>query len=143
MTTHRIILHAAACVALGIAGTLGVQHGATLAPVDHEVQASGVQRSSKWPAVRKAFLETHGSCAACGTDKDLEVHHEKSFATHPSLELEPSNFIVLCRHGPHACHFRIGHGLRWDGGGNPDVRKDATESLKKVKAAHAGIWLKE
>lgn len=66
-------------------------------------------RSKDWSKVRKAFLAEHKYCAACGTDKNLQVHHLKPFSKYPWLELVPANLITLCG----KCHFTVGHGGSW------------------------------
>lgn len=58
-------------------------------------------RSGQWPTIRKQFLKGNPACVVCGTKgsflKPNEVHHIKSFATHPELELSFQNFITGCR----------------------------------------------
>lgn len=62
-------------------------------------------RSHLWPEVRKAHLNLEPYCRVCGSERDLEVHHEREFARYPELELDPKNLITLCRH----CHYCVGH----------------------------------
>jgi 5-methylcytosine-specific restriction enzyme A len=69
---------------------------------------SGTQRSDKWPAVEKAWLKEHGSCAVCNRRDKLQVHHKQPFHTHPQLELDTTNLITLCESGT-ACHLDFGH----------------------------------
>jgi 5-methylcytosine-specific restriction enzyme A len=71
----------------------------------------GHARSGHWPTVRKHFLESHPTCAVCGGKEKLEVHHLKPFHTHPSLELDPNNFITLCESEKNGvnCHLLFGH----------------------------------
>jgi 5-methylcytosine-specific restriction endonuclease McrA len=91
------------------------------------------KRSSKWPALRKSFLETNSSCAACGCTKHLEVHHIEPFHENPFLELDPNNLITLCdKPGKDNCHLEVGH-LGSFKSKNPNVRTDAEEKLKKSK----------
>ena len=92
------------------------------------LQAHGEPRSPHWPKVRAAFLATHKTCAVCGANHDLEIHHCLPFHTHPELELEDSNLITLCR--PH--HQLIGHLMEWKSW-NADVRDDASALLKKIR----------
>ena len=61
-------------------------------------------RSPKWQALRNAYIKAHPSCIVCGR-KAEEVHHLRSFATAPELELDLSNLRSVC----HDCHFAIGH----------------------------------
>lgn len=73
---------------------------------------NGVARSGKWPTVRKKFLLENPACAVCGaTTGKREVHHIKSFHTHPELELVVSNFITLCENKKDGvnCHLLFGH----------------------------------
>lgn len=87
----------------------------------HKVTSAG-KRSSQWPEVRDEFLKSNPTCAACGADKRLNVHHMKPFHLHPDLELDPSNFITLCM--VLDCHLLIGHGDNFKAY-NPDVKADA------------------
>jgi hypothetical protein len=84
-------------------------------------------RSSKWPAVRNAYIKAHPTCAACGR-KATEVHHILPFHDHPELELDPDNLIALCDRD----HLLLGHldsWLSW----NPNVRTDAAIMLNKIQ----------
>lgn len=103
-------------------------------------------RSSKWPAVRDAYLKTHPKCAYKGCNRvPLEVHHIKPYHLYPELELEPSNFITLCRDEVANHHLYGGH----DGdfrGSNPNIREDAKngkypEKGGKLQKKHAE-WLR-
>lgn len=89
-------------------------------------------RSPKWPTVRTAFLREYPRCEACGTTRDLNVHHIIPFHERPDLELSKSNLITLCRKH----HFEIGHlcgnGRRnWALCSNPRVREDAAKERAK------------
>jgi hypothetical protein len=53
------------------------------------------KRSSEWSRVRKEFLEKNPVCACCGGTKKLQVHHIQPFHSHPELELEESNLILV------------------------------------------------
>ncbi len=88
-------------------------------------------RSPHWPTFRKHFLETHPSCEATGTDIDLELHHIVPFSKDPSLELSPTNIIVLT----HPIHFFLGHWGDWHCF-NPNIREDAAALLKKIQNRH-------
>lgn len=70
--------------------------------------AKHFKRSSGWSAVRKAHLNAHPKCAACGAKRLLQVHHIQPFKENPSLELDPANLITLCL--LKECHVDIGHG---------------------------------
>lgn len=85
-------------------------------------------RSGKWPAVRAAYLREHPACEACGSTKDLNVHHCKSFAAYPELELSEANLLTLCRDD----HFLLGHARSWTHW-NPHVREDAALMLERIK----------
>ena len=93
----------------------------------------GQKRSSKWPTVRKHHLEAHPTCAVCGGDKVLEVHHKISFAQNPDLELDPNNLITLCESKSYGllCHLVIGHRGNYKKI-NPDVVEDAAYWNKKL-----------
>ena len=74
---------------------------------------AGAKRSSKWRAVRKAHLQKHPTCAVCGGDKKLEVHHKVPFWAAPKLELRTGNLITLCHRSSRIkglpCHRLWGH----------------------------------
>lgn len=112
-------------------------------PIERPVVAAHA-RSSKWPAVRDAYLVLHPACEACGSRDDLDVHHVKPFHIDPTRELDPTNLITLCSsdrtpdNGAESrnCHLHIGHKCA-DGRGrwtceNPDVRKDAADARRKI-----------
>ena len=86
----------------------------------------GTPRSSKWPAVRKAFVKSNPYCAACGTTKELEVHHIIPFHIDASRELDTANLLTLCQD----CHFYIGHLKDWNRY-NPQVRDDALALFRR------------
>lgn len=75
--------------------------------VREKVKSTG--RSPHWGSVRDEAIAAHGSCAACGSSRRLQVHHVMPFHLHPELELDPANLIVLCM-DENECHLRIGHG---------------------------------
>jgi 5-methylcytosine-specific restriction protein A len=85
-------------------------------------------RSPEWPKVEHAHLKLFPTCAACGSNKRLQVHHIRPFHLHPELELDPNNLITLCM-SPNDCHILIGHGDDFKAY-NPNVQTDAS----KVKA---------
>jgi 5-methylcytosine-specific restriction enzyme A len=89
-----------------------------------------LKRSGQWPAVRKKHLEMEPSCQACGTKKNLAVHHIQPFHEHPKLELDHSNLITLCEE--HHCHLVFGHLCSWYSY-NANVREDVKWFLAKVK----------
>ena len=99
----------------------------------------GAARSGKWPAVRAEYLRLHPTCEACGTDRELNVHHVHPFHEHPELELQMSNLITLCR----THHLALGHDpdgpdgplpRNWSAS-NPHVRRDAAKMLSKTTVA--------
>lgn len=89
-------------------------------------------RSTRWPAVRAAYLKQNPACEVCGKKRVLlapiEVHHIVPFHIRPDLELEPSNLISLCRDH----HILFGHLMNWKSW-NIDVRSDADEWRNKIK----------
>lgn len=85
-------------------------------------------RSPKWPAARRQWLRAHPECEACGGRGQLDVHHVTPFHKDPSRELDPANFMTLCR--PH--HLFVGHLMAW-ASWNPDARTDAAAWRAKVK----------
>jgi hypothetical protein len=86
-------------------------------------------RSSKWSQVRKNHLKSNDKCAACGTDKDLEVHHIVPVHINADLELDPDNLITLCSR---SCHLLIGHLMDFKSW-NPHVIHDAKNICIKIK----------
>lgn len=100
------------------AGALVLTHWPT---AKHET--FGAARSPHWPKVRAEHLAKFPTCAACGTDRDPQVHHVQPLHL-GGAELDPGNLITLCGPGGHGCHFAIGH--LWDfKRANPKVREDA------------------
>lgn len=75
-------------------------------------KTNGEARDPKWEKESKAFL-VGKVCAACGTDKHLQVHHKKPFHLFRSLELVKSNWIVLCETPGKNCHLNDGHLGDW------------------------------
>jgi hypothetical protein len=67
------------------------------------------KRSPKWKKVRNDFIKNNPLCAACGTKKNLEVHHVKPYNVYPELELDKNNLVTLCRDH----HFTFGHFCDW------------------------------
>ena len=124
--TYKFVL--AGVTAVVLAACLAIWSLSADRPV-HDVYS--LPRSSQWRSVRGAYLKLHPNCEACGADGTLgpiEVHHVVPFSTDPSLELDPTNLISLCRAGNN-CHLNIGHHPRgsprdWSKS-NPDVRADA------------------
>lgn len=86
-------------------------------------------RSPGWSKVRKDHLKHNNYCAACGSTRNLEVHHIEPVHLNPAKELDPSNLITLC---DQYCHFAIGHLMDYKSW-NKNVIKDAEVYLDKVK----------
>ena len=72
----------------------------------------------QWRKTRNAYVKEHPKCAACGYDKDLEVHHCKPWHLYPALRYDFENLVTLCS----ACHFRYGHGQNYKHW-NPQIRE--------------------
>jgi hypothetical protein len=89
-----------------------------------------IPRSPEWPKVRAQHLKMEPTCQACGTKKNLTVHHIIPFHIDMSKELDHSNLITLCEE--HHCHFVFGHLDSWFSY-NIHVREDAKNWLEKVK----------
>jgi hypothetical protein len=88
------------------------------------------ERSSKWPALRKQFLQGK-SCAVCGSTKKLEAHHKEPFHLFPERELDPLNLIALCESRKDLnCHLVFGH-LGDFKSYNPSVVTDSATWHKK------------
>lgn len=103
-------------------------HAIRVVKAKRHAKKTDPKRSSHWPTVRKHHLEEHGTCAACGGTKKLQVHHCAPFHSHPELELDPKNLITLCERLGKDCHILIGHGdsFLWY---SPTVVADAAEVL--------------
>lgn len=86
-------------------------------------------RSPKWPELRKQHITEHNTCAACGRNKKLEVHHIEPVHINPDRELDPSNLITLC---DDPCHLIFGHLLNYKSW-NKNVVQDSIVYLDKVK----------
>lgn len=91
-------------------------------------------RSSEWPKVRKEHLRLNPVCAVCEGTEKLQVHHIKSFSTHPELELQPSNLITLCESGGSNHHLLFGH-LDNFKRINPEVVSDCANWSNKIKSS--------
>ena len=99
------------------------------------------ERSSKWPTLRKHFLEAHPYCAYCGAKDRLQVHHIKPFHIDPNLELDTNNLIVLCETPGTDHHLEIGHLGNFHSEGNPNVVEDCRKHRAELEAA--GKWPKD
>lgn len=86
-------------------------------------------RSPKWSSVRKEHLNSQPSCAACGKNKKLEVHHIEPVHVNPDRELDPSNLVTLC---DNPCHIIFGHFMDYKSW-NKDVVDDCSIYLQKLK----------
>jgi cytochrome c553 len=89
------------------------------------------ERSSKWPALRRAYLTANPTCAACGGPATV-VHHVLPFHLYPKLELEWGNLMAFCGE----CHFVVGHRGNWRDY-NPCAREDAAYRLWDRQAREA------
>lgn len=86
-------------------------------------------RSPKWSSVRKQHIETYSSCAACGRNKKLEVHHIEPVHINPERELDPTNLITLC---DDPCHLVFGHLMNYKSW-NKYVINDCFVYLNRIK----------
>ena len=85
-------------------------------------------RSNQWSKVRAEHLKKQPICQACGSKKDLDVHHIEPVSVNPNRELDPSNLITLCSK---YCHLAIGH-LMDTKSWNENVIEDAKVYYNKV-----------
>jgi 5-methylcytosine-specific restriction endonuclease McrA len=88
-----------------------------------------VARSSDWPKVRKEHLKTQPFCQACGTIKDLEVHHIEPVHLVPQKELDVNNLITLCGS---RCHLLFGHLMDYKSW-NTNVVEDTNIFYNKIQ----------
>lgn len=58
--------------------------------------------STEWRNVAKQVRLRDGACQACGTTRDLTVHHIRGIHDAPELRYDPDNLTTLCR----SCHAR-------------------------------------
>ena len=86
-------------------------------------------RSPKWRNIRNNHLKLHNKCEACGSTKDLEVHHIVPVHIDADKELDPSNLITLCAK---SCHLLFGHLMDFKSY-NPQVVKDSQEIFSKIR----------
>jgi hypothetical protein len=93
---------------------------------------AAMPRSPRWSSLRKAIILRDKSCAACGSKKDLTVHHIVPFHLRPDLELVEDNLIVLCEGPVVNCHFLYGHALDWRAY-NPEVVTVAAMTLGLIR----------
>ena len=73
----------------------------------------GGVRSSKWPATEKAYRKLRPISEISGSKgtllNPLQVHHKKSFASHPEDELNFANLLTVTREE----HYIICHLENW------------------------------
>lgn len=86
-------------------------------------------RSPLWREVRKKHIEKQPFCQACGSIKNLQVHHIEPFHINPSRELDPDNLITLCGKN---CHLVFGHLMDYTSW-NTEVIHDSGVYLNKIK----------
>jgi 5-methylcytosine-specific restriction protein A len=95
----------------------------------------GAKRDPRWPEVRAKHLERYPTCAVCGGDQKIQVHHVIPFWAAPDKELDYGNLITLCVKSNKIknlnCHLVFGHWGRF-------VR--VNENVKAVAAfMHASL----
>jgi hypothetical protein len=88
------------------------------------------KRSNKWSLVRRNYIQKNPTCAACGSEEEIQVHHCIPFHLDPEKELCEDNLITLCN--KNNCHFIFGHLCCWYSY-NVNVREDAAKMLEKIK----------
>lgn len=95
-----------------------------------------VKRSPQWPTVRNHYIKKFPTCAVCGGNKKVEVHHKKPFHLFPELELVEDNLISLCESGANGitCHLFVGHLGNYKTF-NPMVERDAKIWRNKIVEA--------
>ena len=53
-----------------------------------------VTRSSEWPKIEKAHLASQDFCAACGSEKHLQVHHKMPCHVHSFQGSASSSLLI-------------------------------------------------
>lgn len=101
---------------------------------EEAIRTIGRARSSRWPAVEKAFRKIHPQCVCCvvPNTQHVQIHHRFPFhycvaLGRPDLELDARNLITLCEWPSHPSpdhHLIIGH-LDDFRSSNLDVAEDA------------------
>jgi 5-methylcytosine-specific restriction enzyme A len=86
-------------------------------------------RSPKWRSIRNKHIKENPTCAACGRDNKLEVHHIEPVHLNPDRELDPTNLITLCGD---PCHLLFGHLMNFKSY-NREVVQDCLVYLEKIK----------
>lgn len=89
-------------------------------------------RDSRWRKTRARHIETNSSCAVCGSENNLSVHHIIPVHVDSSKELCEDNLITLCQNRTMNCHLIFGHLLNWTKS-NPSVVEDAKLWSKKLR----------
>ncbi len=75
-------------------------------------EAKRFYKSRRWRAVRRYVLERdRWRCQSCGLPGSGDVHHRVPLSQDPSLGLDPSNLVTLCRR----CHCAEDNRLRGSG----------------------------
>jgi len=91
----------------------------------------GAQRSSGWSSASKDFIYAHPQCEMGMHNptllNPLNTHHVKSFHEFPEFEMEPNNWIVLCRFH----HFLHAHLKNW-ARSNLTIREDCEALNSKI-----------
>ena len=111
---------------------------------------ASASRGNAWAKARDAYRKTHPTCAACGCDKNIAIHHVKAWHLCEAEEdqwmrTDPANLVALCTcdgvgsdgSGKHQCHWHFGHlAMNWKAS-NPNVRADAERFRQaRIEAAH-------
>ena len=86
-------------------------------------------RSPRWPKLRRLWLKTEPTCAACGRLEFAQVHHVVAVHLNRSLELAWSNLMTLCEGGGCNHHLEVGHLGDWQ-----DINSSARELAAKMLA---------
>lgn len=114
--------------------------------VAHQLQGitEASSRSSKWPAVRSAYLTIHPDCEFCGCEGiidpvtkqfTVDVHHVIPVSEDPEGETRLDNLVTLCN-APHGgCHLFFGHHHNFRTS-NKYIRKDIefmSERIERIR----------
>lgn len=89
-------------------------------------------RARGWTSLRNEWIASHSTCACCGIDTQLAVHHVKPLHLFPELELDDTNLITLCQRPERFCHYIFGHFFDWMAY-NPDIKRFAPLMLKRIQ----------
>jgi len=92
---------------------------------------------------KRQYLKEHNTCAVCGHNKDLEVHHIVPVHIDSSKAVDQDNFITLCDLGNKGCHYVFGHLRNFRTLWNPNIVEFAEVVRAMLNALNTSQILKD